>query len=117
MDVNFRVSSVPIETSQAACSIAKIVRLIGPITRSEDSQFTDEFDLAENVAQMDVLPTRSLEEELKTFGAEQDCLEFIRWLLTLDPEMRPTAKQALEHPWLQGLDRSEPKSQPGTMAN
>lgn len=104
MDVGFRVSSVPIETSQAACSIAKIIRLIGPITRSEDPQFSNEFDLAEVVAQMDALPTRSLEEELKNFGVEQNCLEVIRWLLTLDPKMRPTAKQALEHPWLQGLD-------------
>lgn len=104
MDVGFRVSSVPVETSQAACSIAKIIRLIGPITRSEDLQYTDEFDLAEIVAQMDALPAHSLEEELKTFEVEQDCLEFIRWLLTLDPEMRPTAKQALEHPWLRGLD-------------
>lgn len=94
---------MPIETSQAACSIAKIIRLIGPITRSEDPKFADEFDLAEIVAQMDVLTTCSLEEELKTFGVEQDCLEFVRWLLTLDPGMRPTATQALEHPWLQDL--------------
>jgi serine/threonine protein kinase len=104
-DVNVRVSSVPMETSQAACSIAKIIRLIGPITRSEDPQFTAEFDLAEMIAQMEAFPTRSLEEELKTFGPEQDLIESIRWLLALDPEIRPTAKQALEHPWLQGLGR------------
>jgi len=101
--VNVQVSSVPIETCQAACSIAKIIRLIGPITRSEDPQFTDEFDLADILVQMDNFPTRSLEEELRPFGPEEDSVEFIRWLLNPNPETRPTALQALEHPWLQGL--------------
>jgi serine/threonine protein kinase len=101
--VNVQVDSVPIETCQAACSIAKIIRLVGPVTRSEDPQFSAEFDLADILVQMDTFPTRSLEEELKQFGPEEDSLEFIRWLLSPNPETRPTAKQALEHPWLQGL--------------
>lgn len=29
-------------------------------------------------------------------------VSFIRYLLTIDPNIRPTAKQALQHPWLQG---------------
>lgn len=28
-------------------------------------------------------------------------VDFVRKLLTIDPEVRPTAKQALEHPWIQ----------------
>jgi len=29
-------------------------------------------------------------------------VDFVRSLLTLDPELRPSAQQALQHPWLQG---------------
>ena len=103
VDVRFRIENVPMETGQAACSIAKIIRLIGPLSRGEDVQYKEEFDLAELVAQLDALPTRSLEEELKKFDVDQECIEFIRWLLTIGPEKRPTAHQALNHPWLQGV--------------
>ena len=27
-------------------------------------------------------------------------LDFVRWLLEIDPLRRPTAKEALQHPWL-----------------
>jgi len=27
-------------------------------------------------------------------------VDFVRWLLEVDPIKRPTAKQALSHPWL-----------------
>lgn len=33
--------------------------------------------------------------------ADQGCLEFLNALLTVDPKKRPTAVQALQHPWLQ----------------
>ena len=100
MDLRFRIDSVPLETSQAACSIAKVTRLIGPLTRSEDAKFKEEFDLAELVAELGIRPTRSLEEELEVFGVEEGCVAFIRWLLTLDPAVQPAAEEALEHPWV-----------------
>jgi len=27
-------------------------------------------------------------------------IDFVRWLLEIDPMRRPTAKEALNHPWL-----------------
>ncbi|QKX64548.1 uncharacterized protein TRUGW13939_11723 [Talaromyces rugulosus] len=63
-DVNFKVSSVPLATSQAACSIAKIIQLIGSISRHESPQFSKEFDLAERLVEQKTLPMTPLEEEL-----------------------------------------------------
>jgi serine/threonine protein kinase len=102
--MKFRVTSVPIETSQAACSIAKIIQLIGPLSRKEDAKFTEEFDIAEALVEMGTITIGSLEEELAKAEAGQECLEFIRYLLTLDPEKRPTAKQALEHTWFRNTE-------------
>jgi hypothetical protein len=97
--VSIQVSGMATETCQAECSIAKIISLIGPITRSEDPQFTNEFDLAEIPVQMDEFPTQCLEEELKPFGPEED------FVGSINSESRDTAngKAALEHSWLQGL--------------
>ena len=33
--------------------------------------------------------------------ADDGCIEFVRHLLSVDPKTRPTAQQALQHPWLQ----------------
>ena len=33
--------------------------------------------------------------------ADEGLLEFVSYLLTVDPRKRPTAAQALQHPWLQ----------------
>ena len=32
--------------------------------------------------------------------ADEGCLEFLSTLLTVDPKLRPTAAEALQHPWL-----------------
>lgn len=104
MDQNIRIDSVPLETSQAAWSIGKIIQLLGPLTRKEDAKFSEEFDLAEALVDMGVIKVNSLEDELAKFKTPEGSVEFIRYLLTLAPEERPTARQALEHPWLQGSD-------------
>jgi hypothetical protein len=44
-----------------------------------------------------------LEEELSNRQVERGCVDFICYLLTLDPEKRPTAKQALEHSCLKNV--------------
>ena len=46
---------MPLEVSQAACSIAKIIRLIGPVPREEDAQFSNEFDLADKLVQQNIV--------------------------------------------------------------
>lgn len=33
--------------------------------------------------------------------ADQGCLDFLGYLLIADPDKRPSADEALQHPWLQ----------------
>jgi dual specificity tyrosine-phosphorylation-regulated kinase 2/3/4 len=44
---------------------------------------------------------------------DEDFLHFVASLLVLDPEKRPTAAQALKHPWLQKEYDLEPYILPG----
>jgi serine/threonine protein kinase len=32
--------------------------------------------------------------------ADQGCLDFLAYMLTIDPMQRPSAEEALQHPWL-----------------
>jgi len=51
-----------------------------------------------------------MERKRKTWEEEDSCLfvDFITKLLTIDPEKRPSAEEALEHPWiLAGFNLSE----------
>ena len=41
----------------------------------------------------------------------ENCKSFIRTLLTVDPDLRPNASEALEHPWLAQLNDITPLSQ------
>ena len=40
--------------------------------------------------------------EIDWFGVEKEEEEFLRYLMTRDHKIRPTARQALEHPWVVG---------------
>jgi serine/threonine protein kinase len=40
---------------------------------------------------------------MMTINARQLFLEFVSALLAVDPDQRPTAEQALKHPWLQEI--------------
>lgn len=46
--------------------------------------------------------TRTLREELESLQTPLDprCIEFLEYLLNVDPDQRPTATEALQHPWL-----------------
>ena len=40
----------------------------------------------------------------KRIGCDDDnFIDFVRWLLEVDPTKRPTAKEALTHPWLSSV--------------
>ncbi|KAF2848285.1 NAD(P)-binding protein [Plenodomus tracheiphilus IPT5] len=93
-----------------AWCIAKIMRLAGPIKHPTDSVYQQEFELAEQLEIMDhplghiKLITRDhWREELEDIPdppVSSDLLDFIETLLVIDPNRRPTAVQALMHPYL-----------------
>lgn len=99
--MNIKIKSKSPETTQAAWSIAKISRLVGKLSWDSHSKYTEEMKLAEVLLARDFIKMGSLEKELKGSNVSPDCLSFIRHLLILDPKARPTATEALEHPWLQ----------------
>lgn len=48
------------------------------------------------------LATGTLRQELEsvTPPIESECIAFIQYLLNVDPDQRPSAEEALQHPWL-----------------
>ena len=96
--------------------IAKLMRLVGPIPNPHPSKtaIVDEFALAEHFEKETfVHPETGVEQPFITVGTirqelekmegpiEPGCIRFIESLLTVDPVKRPSAKEALQHPWLQ----------------
>ena len=51
--------------------------------------------------QYDVLHAKRTSLRARVPRADAGCLSFLQALLQIDPAQRPTARQALEHPWLQ----------------
>lgn len=110
-DMNINIKSKSLETTQAAWSIAKILRLVGEGISwgnyNRSSPYLEEMQLAQIVLDRGFVKVGSLEEELEkglnNSVVSAHCLDFIRKLLTLDPEKRPTAKEMLEHPWLRDV--------------
>lgn len=104
-----------IEGHTEAYCIAKMILLVGPLNRKAVREpYKEEFKLAEQLVDMDhtagyskLIQKRSgWRKELEFFPdppMPQELLEFIESLLILDPEKRPTASDALRHPYLQSL--------------
>jgi serine/threonine protein kinase len=92
-----------------------MILLAGPLNREAVREpYKEEFELAEQLVDMDhtagyskLIQKRSgWRKELEFFPdppMPQDLLDFIESLLILDPEKRPTASEALQHPYLQSL--------------
>ncbi|XP_065870960.1 uncharacterized protein [Euphorbia lathyris] len=90
--------------------LARVVGMLGPfdyemLVRGQETHkyFTKEYDLYhvnEETDQLECLipEESSLEQHLRTDDVE--FIDFVRSLLEVNPSRRPTAKEALEHPWL-----------------
>lgn len=102
--MNIRLPSKPHEMTQAAWSLGKIIQLFGPLPRNENPEFTEEFNLAETFVKGGVIKIGPFKEEMSKFDVSEDCIQFLQHILDIDPRKRPTAVQALQHPWLQGID-------------
>jgi serine/threonine protein kinase len=100
--------------AEAYC-IAKMILLAGTLNREAiHKPCKEEFELAEQLVHMNhtadyskLIQKRSgWLKELEFFPdppMPQDLLDFIEFLLVLDPGKRPTASEALQHPYLQSL--------------
>ncbi|KAF2842829.1 hypothetical protein M501DRAFT_1021313 [Patellaria atrata CBS 101060] len=103
-----------IEDHSNSWCLAKIVRLIGLINFPEDVMDKDEFELAHDLEQSEFdnpltgqrEPFITLEllrqelEELPPDVCSVQCAGFIEYLLVIDPAQRPTAEEALQHPFI-----------------
>ncbi|KAI7741055.1 hypothetical protein M8C21_006934, partial [Ambrosia artemisiifolia] len=90
--------------------LARVIGMIGPIDfdmlqRGQETSkyFTDEFDLYrinEETNELEYITPQetSLEERLQV--SDTLLLDFISNLLEINPRRRPTAREALKHPWL-----------------
>ena len=101
------------DLTEAWC-IAKIRRLVGPIEPPVDSNHEEEFALAEyletgSFRREDDSPERqfiiigNLRQELEKTSApkvDPELLDFMEFLLVLDRMKKPTALEALQHPYL-----------------
>lgn len=100
-----------IEGHTEAWCIAKIIRLVGPLGKPiECHSYKEEFELAEKLAVMEhpggrmkVITRINWREELQHIPdppVPSDLLDFIEYLLIIDPDRRPTASEALLYPYV-----------------
>ncbi|XP_073123753.1 uncharacterized protein [Henckelia pumila] len=90
--------------------LARMIGLLGPIDMSmlkkgqeTHKYFTEEYDLYylnEETNQVEyIFPLESsLEDRLQI--SDPGLIDFLKFLLQINPKTRPTAREALQHPWL-----------------
>ncbi|CAH9069539.1 unnamed protein product [Cuscuta europaea] len=91
--------------------LARVIGVLGPIDmnmllkgQETDKYFTKEFELYQinketNQVEYIIPEETSLEDQLQVFS-DPLFIDFVRNLLQINPKSRPTASQALQHPWL-----------------
>ena len=94
--------------------IAKIRRLVGPVEPPVDSKYEEEFAVAEYLetntfryqddsSETPFITVGTLRQELERMSGPMvspELLDFIDFLLVVDHTKRPTAEEALQHPYL-----------------
>ena len=104
-----------VEDLTEAWCIAKIRRLVGPMGPPVDSNYEEEFGLAEyletnsfrdpdEASDRQFITVGTLRKELEKLSGPKvspELLDFIEFLLVVDHTKRPTAVEALQHPYLQ----------------
>lgn len=102
--------------TEAWC-IAKIRRLIGPLGSLTNPEFEEDFAVAEYLEsctfihpdtnlKVRFLNVGTLRQELDHLPGPKvspDLVDFIEYLLVIDHTKRPTASEALQHPYLRTL--------------
>ncbi|CAB4270947.1 unnamed protein product [Prunus armeniaca] len=98
--------------------LARMIGMLGPIDldmlvrgQETDKYFTNELDLYhinEETSQLEyIIPEESsLENHLQV--TDVGFIDFVKSLVEVNPERRPTAREAMEHPWLSYTYESSP---------
>ncbi|KAK1421337.1 hypothetical protein QVD17_23588 [Tagetes erecta] len=95
---------------ELAILLARVIGTLGPIDidmleRGQETSkyFTDEFDLYhinEETNEMEYITPQETSLEERVQVTDTLFIGFIRNLLEINPQRRPTAREALKHPWL-----------------
>ena len=102
--------------TEAYC-IAKVRRLVGPVSPPTKTEYEDEFVVAEYFetntyehpdTKLDTpfIKVGTLRQELDKLNdpkVSPELLDFIDYLLVIDHTKRPTALDALQHPYIQSI--------------
>jgi serine/threonine protein kinase len=110
----FGANDKTIENHTEAWCIAKLQSLVGTLGSCIDHPpYQDEFEFAKQLASMEAGPglgklirVGTLRKELEALSrpsVSTELLDFIDYLLVVDMKKRPTALDALRHPYLQSL--------------
>ncbi|KAI0508850.1 kinase-like domain-containing protein [Xylaria bambusicola] len=112
----FGASDKIVEGHEESWCIAKIMLMVGPMGEYNGyPEIEDQWDIAEQLKDMDAPPElasgklmkyKPLREELaRTIDPpiSSSIIDFIESLLIIDPSKRPTAEEALRHPFLSSL--------------
>ena len=103
--------------TEAWC-IAKIKRLVGPINLPIKPEYAEDFDTAdylesesfqtsEMTERRKFITVGTIRQELERLAAatiSKECIDFIESLLIIDHTKRPSAREALKHPFITGMD-------------
>ncbi|PVH84802.1 kinase-like protein [Cadophora sp. DSE1049] len=126
-----RIFGCPIELPEnvrymEAFCVAKVIRLCGDIglpmnlspfyggMRMGAAMANGGYTSPRSKKQISVeMETGTLREELEnvTPPIEPGCIDFLEYILNINPDQRPSAREALQHPWLQSLPKTPDGSQ------
>mmetsp|Transcript_50465 Transcript_50465/g.96405 ORF Transcript_50465/g.96405 Transcript_50465/m.96405 type:complete len:683 (-) Transcript_50465:537-2585(-) len=97
--------------------LARVVGILGPVppallsrSRLAHKYFTKHgqlFEFDEDRGSVSILHPKHTSLAHRLQGAHPEFVEFLSFLLTVDPDHRPNATQALQHPWLSQVILSE----------
>jgi len=113
----FGASDKVVEGLTESWYIAKVKRLVGPLKPAVNSEYMDEFEAAD-ILESETFQTATMSEprkfitsgtlrqELESVPSEYistECMDFIESLLIIDHTKRPSAREALNHPFITGI--------------
>ncbi|BDA40915.1 probable dual specificity tyrosine-phosphorylation-regulated kinase at C-terminar half [Coccomyxa sp. Obi] len=99
------------QNDSLATLLARLEGILGPVPRAlmREGRYSQRyytrsgalFDRNPRTHRYEYLHPKRTSLRKRVPEADQGCLDFLAFLLTVDPDKRPSAEEALQHPWLQ----------------